>query len=145
MSDYNIIDVVRVLHRSSGAVIGRLFINDVAFCDTLENELYLCPEGTYNLALNIKSPKYSTNAYYKGICEGCLPRLLNVPHRDGILIHCGNFARDSRGCILVGNYVPTKTHFFNYISSSKATFTSLMKRLRSFKYPCKIRISDVSK
>ena len=38
------------------------------------------------------SPKFKRN----------LPRLLNVPGYDGILIHRGNTHNDSAGCILVG-------------------------------------------
>ena len=49
------------------------------------------PYGTYKIIYNW-SPKFGRN----------LPRLLNVPHFEGILIHPGNTAADSAGCILVG-------------------------------------------
>lgn len=49
------------------------------------------PYGTYKVILNI-SPKF----------KRLLPRLLNVPFFEGILIHRGNKANDSCGCILIG-------------------------------------------
>jgi hypothetical protein len=90
--------------------IGRLYINNKFYCNTLEdtvrdinkNGTFDCgefkisghtaiPYGTYEVIVNY-SPKFKRE----------LPRLLNVKHFDGILIHRGNTNRDSSGCILVG-------------------------------------------
>lgn len=60
------------------------------------------PTGKYMITLDIKSPKYSKIKYYYDYCGGYLPRLLNVKGFDGILIHKGNTAADSAGCILPG-------------------------------------------
>jgi len=91
--------------------IGALSIDGVRFCDTLEDKnrdynkdedlndpgegkVYAktaIPFGTYKVIVN-RSPKFKRD----------LPRLLDVPHFEGILIHRGNTAKDSAGCILVG-------------------------------------------
>lgn len=90
--------------------IGRLSINGVTYCDTLEdpnrdtnrNGIFddgetkiagntCIPFGTYKVIVDV-SPKFGRE----------LPRLLNVPHFDGILIHRGNTAKDTAGCILPG-------------------------------------------
>ena len=91
--------------------IGSLFINDTYFSDTLEDKVRdhnkdgdlndpgegkvygktAIPYGEYQVIVN-KSPKFGR----------MLPRLLNVPHFEGILIHRGNTHYDSAGCILVG-------------------------------------------
>lgn len=91
--------------------IGKLYIDGAYFCDTLEDpnrdhnkdgdlndigegKVYgdtAIPFGTYKMILNV-SPKF----------KRLLPRLLNVPHFEGILIHRGNTAKDTHGCILVG-------------------------------------------
>ena len=83
--------------------IGKLYIDDQYFCDTLEDKYRdlskeekvfgdtAIPFGTYQITVN-KSPKFGRD----------LPRLLNVPHFEGILIHRGNYAKDTHGCILVG-------------------------------------------
>lgn len=93
--------------------IGKLYIDTHYFCDTCEDRVRdieregkvygktAIPYGTYKVTLGVQSPKYSQRASYDW-CKGYLPRLLNVPHFEGILIHAGNTAEDSAGCILVG-------------------------------------------
>lgn len=93
--------------------IGKLYVDNHLFCDTCEDRVRdieregkvygktAIPYGTYKVTLKVQSPKYSQRASYDW-CKGYLPRLLNVPHFDGILIHAGNTAEDSAGCILVG-------------------------------------------
>lgn len=62
------------------------------------------PYGTYEVTLWIKSPKFSNFAKYPYAKKylGYLPRLLQVKHFEGILIHCGRTERSSAGCIIVG-------------------------------------------
>lgn len=50
------------------------------------------PTGTYNIILDIVSSKYSNFSKYPYVkfCGGKMPRLLNVPGYEGILIHAGN-------------------------------------------------------
>jgi hypothetical protein len=101
--------------------IGRLYINDIYECDTLEDRVRdinkdgdlndfgegkvygktAIPYGRYEITMKVQSPKYSQRASYAW-CKGYLPRLLNVPHFDGILIHAGNTSEDSHGCVLCG-------------------------------------------
>ena len=63
------------------------------------------PKGTYEITLDVTSPKYSTNSFYKQVCNGKVPRLLNVKGFEGILIHVGDGPRGadlSSGCLLCG-------------------------------------------
>lgn len=96
------ITLKRIALRSS-YTIGRLYIDGHYFCDTLEDPVRdldktpkvpgatAIPAGTYAVVVN-RSPKFGRR----------LPRLLRVPHFEGILIHRGNTAADTAGCILVG-------------------------------------------
>lgn len=101
--------------------IGKLSVDNHHFCDTLEDKVRdynkdgdlndagegkvygktAIPYGRYEITMKVQSPKYSQRASYAW-CKGYLPRLLNVPHFEGILIHGGNSAEDSCGCLLVG-------------------------------------------
>lgn len=54
-----------------------------------------------------------------------MPRLLNVPGFDGILMHPGTTALDSFGCILVG-----KNTAVGKITQSRDYFKKLYKELK---------------
>lgn len=63
------------------------------------------PKGTYEVTLDVISPKYCNNSFYKQVCNGKVPRLLNVKGFEGILIHVGDGPRGadlSSGCLLCG-------------------------------------------
>lgn len=101
--------------------IGRLYVDNHYFCDTIEDKVRdinkdgdlkdagegkvygktAIPYGKYKVTLKVKSPKFSLKPSYNW-CNGYLPRLINVNHFEGILIHAGNTAETSAGCILVG-------------------------------------------
>ncbi len=101
--------------------IGHLYVDGVYVCDTVEDRdrglrqdlpvsvnismkrkgITAIPTGRYRLTLEVKSPKFSKYKSYEW-CQGFLPRLINVPAFEGVLIHAGNSAYDSEGCLLVG-------------------------------------------
>ena len=81
--------------------IGKLYIDSVYFCDTLEDtvrgegeKIYgktAIPVGEYKVMLTY-SPKFKKN----------MPAIIGVPMFTGIRIHAGNSALDTEGCILIG-------------------------------------------
>lgn len=124
---------------------GKLYVNDRFECYTLEPVKTLfskgaIPVGTYKVTLNFKSAKFSSRwPYSSKLIGGRLPRLLNVPNFEGILIHIGNFVKDTKGCILVGE----KVNLMRLFNSTNA-FLSLYKKLLSLPVnDLKIKISCV--
>lgn len=112
--------------------IGRLYVDGEYICDTIEDKVRdikiqnktAIPYGRYKVAMNYKSPKYSNFDKYKWAKEydGYLPRLIDVPEFDGILIHVGNTSLDTSGCLLVGENKEK-----GKVINSVATFNRLMK------------------
>ena len=86
------------------------------------------PKGTYEITLDVISPKYRTNSFYKQVCNGKVPRLLNVKGFEGILIHAGNTDKDSAGCLLVGINLER-----GKVLKSQETFRKLYKMLSEAK------------
>ena len=64
--------------------------------------------------------------WFKDLCGGRMPRLLDVPGFDGILVHTGNTALDTKGCILVG-----KNTKVGQLTESRDTFEKLYKLMRA--------------
>jgi hypothetical protein len=83
------------------------------------------PKGTYEITLDVISPRFCTKTFYKQICDGKLPRLLNVKGFEGILIHAGNTDKDTDGCLLVG-----QNKVKGQVINSQATFKELYKLLK---------------
>ena len=103
--------VVVRFHKKEKYTIGKMYLDGKYFCDTLEDtdrnisqstpldtvkkvklpNNTAIPTGTYKVIVNV-SPKF----------KRLLPRLLNVPGFDGVLIHRGNTDKDTSGRILIG-------------------------------------------
>ena len=108
--------------------IGHLYVmqgdKKVYVCDTIEDtvrdvnkngrfdppaevkipKLTAIPYGRYEVSMRTKSPKFSNYCKYPYAKKynGYMPRVLNVPHFEGILIHPGSSEKSSAGCIIVG-------------------------------------------
>lgn len=82
-------------------ILGRLYHaaseekEKIFLCYTLEppyrEKFGAIPVGIYDV-INTYSPKFGKT----------MPLVCNVEGRSGIRFHCGNFPKDTRGCILVG-------------------------------------------
>jgi hypothetical protein len=82
------------------------------------------PTGKYQVTLKVKSQKFSKKKQYD-FCGGLLPRLVTVPAFEGVLLHIGNTAKDTEGCILVGRN--TKV---GKVLDSGVTFRALYAKLK---------------
>lgn len=113
---------VKRIAKKADYTIGKVYINGVYLCDSIEDKdrglkqsmslseirnikipkQTAIPSGNYEVTLNVKSPTFSQKQFYKNYCDGRVPRLLNVPGFDGILMHCGSTQNSSAGCIILG-------------------------------------------
>ena len=86
---------------SKKSTVGELFLNGERICDTLENSwqdnqrnISCIPEGVYPVRLRL--PRESASRDYLHLL------VQEVPNRDFILVHRGNFPSQTQGCLLVG-------------------------------------------
>lgn len=139
--------IKRTITRSS-YTLGKLYIDGVYFCDTLEDKdrgltqnmsieqiksikvpgETAIPKGTYRVTLDVVSPKFSKYPFYMQTCRGKLPRLIDVKGYEGVLIHVADGPkRDSlvQGCIGIGNLSTEE-----YLMNGKKVFIELYNKLK---------------
>lgn len=110
---------------ANGCTIGQLSINGKFFCYTLEDvvrptgqhvaDQTAIAAGTYPVTLSV-SPRLRI----------LTPRLGGAVAGRGVLVHVGNSAADTRGCILVGySKLPSNIKIYK----SQEAFDDLMRKL----------------
>mgnify|MGYP005812027625 FL=1 len=107
------------------AVLGKLYLNGEFYGHTLElpwksnsKGISCIPKGVYEVKKrHTEKSKYKYEHLH----------ILDVVDRELILMHIGNYPKNSRGCILLGN-----TRALNFVGESRKAFYRLMYDLGSF-------------
>ena len=124
---------VKRIARKDGYTIGRLFINNEYFCDTLEDTdrgLSSTMQVNEILAKKVKGQtaiptgKYDVILTFSPRFKRVLPLLLSVKGYEGVRVHAGNTNKDTEGCLLVG-----ENKAKGQVINSRATLEKLMSIL----------------
>lgn len=138
------LEVIR-RYRKNGYTIGSLLVDGVKFCDTLEDTdrglkssmtlqeikakkvkgKTAIPTGIYHVDMSTVSPRFKARSWAR-LYGGRVPRLQGVKGFDGVLIHVGNSAADTDGCILVGRNTEV-----GKVTDSKATYIKLFEMMNA--------------
>lgn len=90
--------------------IGKLYIDDAYFCDTLEdtvrdtNKSGKFDDGEQKIKGKTAIPygTYEIKWTYSPRFKKYTPQLMNVPSFEGIRVHAGNTSADTEGCLILG-------------------------------------------
>lgn len=111
---------------SPDSTIGRLYVDSVIECFTLEDTDRKLEEGGEKIAGSTCIPRgiYRAILDYSNRFKRVLPRLLDVPNYVGVRIHPGNTSADTEGCILPGTGIGPDRLF-----NSRAAFEKLFSKM----------------
>ena len=115
--------VVQRFEFGSNYTIGKLFINGVEQCFTLEREVIQSSDASRKPA--IPEGQYHTVIDFSQRFQRPMPHLLNVPGYEGIRIHMGNTDANTEGCILLGNTWTQGDWIGNSVAAFNAFFETV--------------------
>ena len=128
------IKLIRI-SKLADAILGVLLFDDIARLVTLElpyrdnnKDISSIPVGSYKCK-HVNSPKF-----------GKTWQVMNVPGRDNILFHRGNTARDTHGCILIGQKFGTEPGDTTIIHSTLGM--ELFMRYLENKTECNLTVTE---
>jgi hypothetical protein len=119
-----LLDLIRQ-KSANGCTIGQLSLNGKFFCYTLEDVVRPAGEHVANETA-ILAGTYPVTIERSPAFRILTPRLGGALAGRGVLIHAGNSAVDTRGCILVGfSKLPSNVKIYK----SQEAFQALMGKL----------------
>tara|TARA_R110000765_G_scaffold396099_1_gene489892 strand:+ start:762 stop:1310 length:549 start_codon:yes stop_codon:yes gene_type:complete len=105
------------------STLGKMFLNGEMFCDTLElpwldnqRSISCIPSGEYKVRLRL-ARESATRDYLHLLVQ-------DVEGRSYILVHIGNYPKDTKGCILVGHGRKQ-----DFVSNSRLAMDLLIKEV----------------
>lgn len=126
MSDPQIKVIRQIFYPDS--CIGSLLINGGFECFTLEDTDRQLEHGGIKVPGKTAIPRgtYQVSIDWSNRFKRMMPHILNVMGFEGIRIHWGNYAKDTEGCILLGEKINDDS-----IMESKIAFNIFFSKLES--------------
>lgn len=120
--------LIEVIRTTCGptCTLGKLYIDDVEHCYTLEDIVRPDGEKVYGETA-IPAGRYRVAITFSNRFQCDMPLLMEVPNFSGIRIHYGNEAKDTHGCILVGTHVSPNG---DAITESRAAYYRIFDKIR---------------
>lgn len=116
-------------YRKDGYAIGRMYIDGVFFCNTLEDtDRGLMQSMSVGEIMNTKIAgataipvgQYKVARTWSPRFKRLMPQIMNVKGFAGVRVHAGNTANDTEGCVLLGD------------NTAKGRLTNSRKRVTEF-------------
>lgn len=110
---------------AKGCTFGRLYVDGVQECHTLEDvERKVKVHGETAIPVGV----YKVVVTFSNRFQRMLPLLSDVPGFTGVRIHAGNSAKNTEGCVLVGDSRDVNTE---WLGSSRIAFNRLFSKIQT--------------